>query len=55
MSHPSHAYIVEPIPSDKLADFIKMFYWQSFGRYDDMGDRGNGKMYKKGLAIADCY
>lgn len=29
-SHPKHSYIVEPIPKEKLANYIKLFYWQSF-------------------------
>lgn len=29
-AHPKHCYIVEPIPREKLADYIKLFYWQSF-------------------------
>lgn len=27
--HPKHAFIVEPIPREKLGDYIRMFYWQS--------------------------
>lgn len=30
-AHPNHTYIVEPIPREKLAHFIKLFYWQSEG------------------------
>lgn len=29
-AHPKHCYIVEPIPKEKLAEYIKLFYWQSF-------------------------
>lgn len=28
-AHPHHAYYVEPIPREKLGDFIRLFYWQS--------------------------
>lgn len=27
--HPNHTYIVEPIPKEKLGEFIRSFYWQS--------------------------
>lgn len=45
--HPNHAYLVEPIPKEKLGEFIKMFYWQSSkkGLLD----------YNKGLELADRY
>lgn len=46
MSHPTHTYIVEPIPKERLSDFIEMFYWQSYKNTDK---------YKKGLAIAKHY
>lgn len=55
MSHPNHAYIVEPIPSDKLSNFIKMFYWQSYGQYDEKGSSEKGNLYRKGLKIAKHY
>ena len=29
-AHPNHCYMVEPIPRQKLAHYIKLFYWQSF-------------------------
>lgn len=28
-AHPHHCYYVEPIPREKLANFIKLFYWQT--------------------------
>lgn len=28
-AHPKHCYMVEPIPRQKLAHYIKLFYWQS--------------------------
>lgn len=27
--HPHHCYYVEPIPKEKLGDYIKLFYWQT--------------------------
>ena len=27
--HPNHCYMVEPIPQEKLGDFIRLFFWQS--------------------------
>lgn len=29
-AHPNHCYIVEPIPHERMAHFIKLFYWQSY-------------------------
>lgn len=29
-AHPNHCYIVEPIPREKLAHYIRLFYWQSY-------------------------
>ena len=29
-AHPHHCYMVEPIPREKLAYYIKLFYWQSY-------------------------
>lgn len=46
--HPNHTYIVEPIPKEKLGDFIKMFYWQS-SNYDETIS------YQEGEEIADEY
>jgi hypothetical protein len=28
-AHPHHAYIIEPIPRERLGHFIRLFYWQS--------------------------
>lgn len=47
-AHPKHTYIVEPIPREKLAHFIKLFYWQN----------NNGQYtadFEKGVAMADRY
>lgn len=47
--HPKHTYLVEPIPREKLGDFIRLFYWQSsllndgFSEY--VCDFEEGKMY----------
>lgn len=38
-AHPHHCYYVEPIPRQKLGDYIKMFYWQTIQwRGDRMED-----------------
>lgn len=29
IAHPNHAYLVEPIPRERLGHFIRLFYWQS--------------------------
>lgn len=45
-AHPHHMYMVEPIPKEKLGDFIRLFYWQSqtlkdkFGEYTPDWERG---------------
>ena len=35
-AHPNHCYIVEPIPQEKLGDFIRLFYWQSNLLFQDL-------------------
>lgn len=37
-AHPKHCYIAEPIPREKLAHYIKLFYWQSSLLKDDSGN-----------------
>lgn len=40
-AHPKHTYIVEPIPREKLAHFIKLFYWQNNnGQYTSNFEEG---------------
>ena len=51
-SHPNHAYIVEPIPKEKLGYFIRLFYWQSSLNPDAFNDIID---YEEGLMIADRY
>lgn len=48
-AHPHHAYIVEPIPKEHLAHFIKLFYWQTT-RYND-----SGLSYARGIDFANRY
>lgn len=51
--HPSHAFIAEPIPRERLGHFIRMFYWQSSLLKDD-----NGKAildFEDGIRLADRY
>ena len=48
-SHPNHCYIVEPIPQEKLSDFIRLFYHQTnllFG--DGFIDEEQGEQYAEG-------
>lgn len=45
--HPEHAFIAEPIPSEKLGHFIRMFYWQS--------SKTAGLDFEEGVARADRY
>lgn len=51
--HPSHAFIVEPIPRHKLGDFIRMFYWQSSLLKDTSGNPILD--YEEGIKLADRY
>lgn len=50
-SHPNHAYIVEPIPREKLGYFIRLFYHQSslLNHYSNILD------FDKGMEMADRY
>lgn len=52
-SHPRHCYIVEPIPSDKLGYFIRLFYWQSSLTEDAMASEVVN--FEEGKMIADRY
>lgn len=51
--HPSHAFVVEPIPRHKLGDFIRMFYWQSSLLKDTDGNPILD--YEEGIKLADRY
>jgi hypothetical protein len=42
-SHPTHCYIAEPIPQEKLGYFIRLFYKQSNLLLDKLED---GKIYE---------
>lgn len=48
--HPKHAYIIQPIPQEKLGYFIKMFYWQSSKK--DIDFKLN---FEEGERIANRY
>lgn len=48
--HPNHAYIVEPIPQEKLGYFIRLFYWQS-----SKMEGPNIIDFEDGLRCADRY
>lgn len=51
--HPKHAYIVEPIPKERLGHFIKLFYWQSSLL---TGDNGAPMLnFEDGIKLADRY
>lgn len=54
-SHPRHTYYVEPIPREKLGDFIRLFYWQSNHIDDPDGFSAEAVNWEKGKAIADRY
>lgn len=51
--HPHHAYIVEPIPKERLSHFIKLFYWQSSLLKDDGGEPILD--FEEGIRLADRY
>lgn len=51
--HPHHAYIVEPIPKERLGHFIKLFYWQSSLLKDDGGEPILD--FEEGIRLADRY
>ena len=41
LAHPTHCYYVEPIPRQKLDDYIKSFYWQTLQwRGEEIKDQG---------------
>ena len=46
--HPSHAFIVEPIPKEKLGHYIRLFYWQSSLLSDNID-------FEDGARLADRY
>lgn len=51
--HPSHAFIAEPIPKEKLGHFIRMFYWQSSLLKDEYGKPILD--FEEGIRLADRY
>lgn len=54
-THPRHAYYVEPIPREKLGDFIRLFYWQSNHIDDPKGFTAEPLNWEKGKEIANRY
>ena len=52
--HPKHAFIVEPIPREKLGDYIRMFYWQS-SLLKDADSNEPILDFKDGIRLADRY
>lgn len=51
--HPHHAYLVEPIPRERLGHYIRLFYWQSSRTLDNEGNPALN--YEDGERIADRY
>ena len=51
--HPSHAFIAEPIPRERLGHFIRMFYWQSSLLKDTDGNQLLD--FEEGIRLADRY
>lgn len=49
-AHPRHCYIAEPIPQNRLAHYIQLFYWQSY-----MLNRLTKEDYYRGKAMAERY
>ena len=52
--HPKHAFIVEPIPREKLGDYIRMFYWQS-SLLKDADSNEPILDFEDGIRLADRY
>lgn len=52
--HPKHAFIVEPIPREKLGDYIRMFYWQS-SLLKDADTNEPILDFEDGIRLADRY
>lgn len=52
--HPKHAFIVEPIPREKLGDYIRMFYWQS-SLLKDTDSNEPILDFEDGIRLADRY
>ena len=52
--HPKHAFIVEPIPREKLGDYIRMFYWQS-SLLKDADSNEPILNFEDGIRLADRY
>lgn len=51
--HPLRAYIVEPIPRERLGHYIRLFYWQSSRTFDENGEPVLD--FEEGEQIADRY
>ena len=54
-AHPQHAYIVEPIPREKLGHFIRLFYWQSIQLNKENPEILSIMDYEKGKDFARRY
>lgn len=55
-AHPNHVYMVEPVPREHLAHFIKLFYWQS--THGDVKPEFKDNVtftYEQGIEIANRY
>ena len=52
---PRHCYYIEPIPREKLGDFIRLFYWQSSHIDDERGFTALPCNWEKGIEIAKRY
>ena len=52
--HPKHAFIIEPIPREKLGDYIRMFYWQS-SLLKDADSNEPILNFEDGIRLADRY
>ena len=52
--HPKHAFIIEPIPREKLGDYIRMFYWQS-SLLKDADSNEPILDFEDGIRLADRY
>lgn len=55
--HPNHAFVVEPIPKEKLGHYIRMFYWQSslLKTTDENNNENPILNFEEGIRLADRY
>lgn len=51
--HPSHTFIAEPIPREKLGHYIRLFYWQSSLILDEKGEPTLN--FEEGIRLAERY